>query len=81
MNYDLAKEMLWHPKEEELTYNERLVIISDIFKKLKLLKEQQKGLWYNETFDKLYEANAADLMQYDTHLRDKCIERFGIIQV
>lgn len=81
----MGGECYAEPHATELTFNERLVIISDIFKKMKLLGMDKKGLnnprWWNNTFDNLYELNGDNLMQYDTHLRDIAIEKFGVIQV
>lgn len=70
----------------ELSFNERLVIISDIFKKLRLLgcesrQSEKNERWWNKTFDSLYDINGSDLMRYDTHLRDLCVEKFGVIQL
>lgn len=70
-------------KPYEFSFNERLVIISDIFKKLKLLgtSNNKDAQWWGKEFDYLYDLRGHDLMRYDTFLRDSYIEKYGSIAI
>lgn len=71
----------WIIPAPKLCQEERLFVIADIYKKLKLLGWEKEGTWYNDSFDQLYDLNEDDLFLYDNHLRDKCIERYGSIPI